>query len=265
MVAPFYTPKLARITELKCTRICGSMLRMSVPAGLTYPAIHVYRAALDVASAEQVALAECLSAQERERAAHYHFENDRRKFIVRSGVRRQLLAKYLNTAAAQIAFKVTTFGKPSLDVPFDQSGLHFNSSDSGERAVYALTLQRDLGIDIEVLRPLPDADKLAQRYFSPAELRTLLAFSGVAREEYFFRIWSRKEAILKTVGIGLSGNLQRVDVSTPADSCEQWMPLQYDAGMPVMWRDINLESGYSAAIAVAGETGEVVVRDWSDK
>jgi 4'-phosphopantetheinyl transferase len=244
---------------------CGSIMNMSVPAGLDYPAIHVFRAALDVLPAEQDILAECLSAPERERASHFRFENDRRKFIVRSGVRRHLLAKYLNTSAAQIAFKVTTFGKPSLDAPYDQPGLHFNSSDSGERAVYALTLRRDLGIDIETLRPLPDADKLAQRYFSPAELRVLLAYSGVAREEYFFRIWSRKEAILKTVGVGLSGNLQRVDVSTPAETCEQWMPLQYDAGMPVMWRDIDLESGYSAAVAVAGEAGEVVVRDWPGK
>jgi 4'-phosphopantetheinyl transferase len=251
--------------NVSAARACGSMGRMSVPADLTYPAIHVFRAALDISCAEQDVLMESLSAPERERASHFHFENDRRKFIVRSGVRRQLLAKYLNTSAAQIAFKVTTFGKPSLDAPYDQSGLHFNSSDSGERAVYALTLQRDLGIDIEVLRPLPDADKLAQRYFSPAELRILLAFSGVAREHYFFRIWSRKEAILKTVGVGLSGNLQRVDVSTPAELCEQWMPLQYDAGMPVMWRDIELESGYSAAVAVAGEAGDVLVRDWSGK
>ena len=228
-----------------------------------YPAIHVWSAKLDISAAEQNSHAECLNAPERERASHYKFENDRRKFVVRSGVRRRILSSYLNADPAQIAFKVTNFGKPSLDAPYDQSGLHFNSSDSGERALYAITLRRDLGIDIETVRPLPDAEKLAQRYFSPAEVKILLARKGHAREEYFFRIWSRKEAILKTVGVGLSGNLQRIDVSTPEACSADWTPLDYVFHMPVMWRDLVVEPGYSAALAVTGESGGVAHFDWA--
>ena len=228
-----------------------------------FPAIHVWSAKLDVPRADQEGLAECLSAPERERVSHYKFEYDRRKFVVRSGVRRRILSSYLDGAApAQIAFKVTNFGKPSLDAPHDQSGLHFNSSDSGERSLYAFTLRRDLGIDIEAVRPLPDAEKLAQRYFSPEEIKILLARKGHAREEYFFRIWSRKEAILKTVGVGLSGNLQRIDVSTPEECSADWTPLDYVSHLPMMWRDLVVESGYSAALAVSGESGGVAHFDW---
>lgn len=198
-----------------------------------------------------------LSAEERDRAKRFHFESDRRKCIVRSGVRRAILSRYLSVPPAQIHFNATPYGKPSLAAPHDGSRLQFNSSDSGECALYAVALRREIGVDVEAVRPMPDAVSLAKRFFSPGEQDSVHSLSGIERERRFFRIWSRKEAILKTVGVGLSGNLQRFDVSTPAEFCAEWMPLQYDAGTPVMWRDIPIEDGYAAALAVAESSGPV--------
>jgi phosphopantetheinyl transferase len=73
------------------------------------------------------------------------------------------------------------------------------------------------GIDVETMRPVA-AERIARRYFAPAETLWLGRLPEAARQHAFFRLWTLKEAAAKALGQGLAGNLARLafDVSGPA-------------------------------------------------
>src|SRR6266849_2427305 len=113
-----------------------------------------------------------LSGDEVARADRFHFEKDRHRFIVTHGLLRILLARYLNTAlidACQLRFCYNDYGKPSLDLGTQDHALNFNLSHSHELVLFAFTCIRQVGVDIEYMRPSLDHESLAEHYFSPLE------------------------------------------------------------------------------------------------
>lgn len=148
-----------------------------------------------------------LSAEEWARAGRFHFAEDARRYIVRRGCLRHLLGHLLQVAPWEISFVLGAQGKPRLAVPFDRSGLSFNLSDSGEMALFAWTTGGEIGVDIEQLRALPDAEALAQRFFAPPELDWLMQQPVDERSTAFYRTWTCKEAALKALGDGLTAPL----------------------------------------------------------
>jgi 4'-phosphopantetheinyl transferase len=139
-------------------------------------AAEVIAVRLDAATATAGVLVRCLSETERQRARRFVFERDRRRFIVGRAHLRQLLAS-------------------RLDVPTDD--LHFNVSHSGDVAVYAFSRGREIGIDIEAVREMSDADPIAAQFFSRHEHQDYLALSPRDKPVGFFNCWTRKEAYLR--------------------------------------------------------------------
>ncbi|NET10505.1 MAG: 4'-phosphopantetheinyl transferase superfamily protein, partial [Symploca sp. SIO2B6] len=126
---------------------------------------------------------------------------------------------YLHQPPKAIAFTYSDRGKPAISpltlaqAPSSTaSGVTFNLSHSGEIALYAVSCDRRVGIDIEVLRPMPQALQLAQRFFLKQEYQQLATLPTAQQETAFFRGWTRKEAYLKATGEGLVG-LDSVEVS----------------------------------------------------
>ncbi len=140
-----------------------------------------------------------LSADEVARARRFVFERDRHRFIAAHAALRQLLAQRCGQAGEGLRFVAGRFGKPALVA----ADLHFNLSHSHDTGVVALSTRDELGVDVEVVRPMPDALALAAAYFSPAEQAALAACPPAQRDRAFFVCWTRKEACLKAVGIGL--------------------------------------------------------------
>lgn len=151
-------------------------------------------ALLDLPSAEVAALSRLLSPDERERAARFVFERDRRRYTAARGTLRRLLGAELGVDAAAIEFRYGPNGKPFIDEP-----LHFNVSHSEEWALVALSTDGLVGCDVESVRPLPD---LVSRWFAPSECELILPSGD--REALFFRYWTLKEAVLKGIGSGLT-------------------------------------------------------------
>jgi len=118
-----------------------------------------------------------LSDDERRRAARFRFERDRRRFIVARGELRELLGRYLDTRASELRFVYNAFGKPALSPEFG-GRLKFNLSHSADLALIAIATDREVGVDVEYLRP--------------DEPRT------------FFEAWTKQEAYVKARGEGLS-------------------------------------------------------------
>lgn len=156
-----------------------------------------------------------LTDQERQRAAKFINPLHGNRWIVARGYLRQLLGQYLNLAPAEIVFSYGQQGKPAV-VGED---LQFNLSHSGDRAVYAISANCPVGIDLEYIHSLPAAD-LVNRFFSATEQAIFHRLPTSLQQAAFFHAWTQKEAYLKACGTGLHTPLDQIEVSidprTPA-------------------------------------------------
>ncbi len=176
-------------------------------AGVAAPGareVHLWQAALDVSPQRTATLAATLSAAENRRAARLRRPDDRARYIAAHGWLRRLLAHYLDADPAALAFKSTAHGKPRLADP-TLRWLHVNLSHSAARAAFAVTRNRDVGVDIEQVRDDVDIDGIAHRYFTNHQRAALAAMAHAERTRAFFAHWTRHEALLKAAGSGLAG------------------------------------------------------------
>jgi 4'-phosphopantetheinyl transferase len=165
-------------------------------------------------------LEDLLSRAERERADRFHFENDRRRFVVSHGGLREILGELLQVPARRLEFSCGPHGKPHLAGMLNEPGLRFNLAHAGSLAVYAVALRQEVGVDVEQFRRVDGADTFAGRFFSKRELEEWNAVPRDLRMEAFFNYWTRKEACLKATGQGICDCLSQIEVSlfpgTPA-------------------------------------------------
>jgi len=172
---------------------------------LSHDEIHVWRASLDQPPARVAALEQTLSLDEHARAQRYHFAHDRQHFIIRRGLLRQMLGDYLGIEPGSLRFRSGPFGKPELaEMPCTYTP-HFNVSHSHELALFAFARDHEVGVDIEYVRPVAEAEQIAGRYFSVQERDTLRDLPPDWMYEQFFIYWTRLEAYLKASGMGLAG------------------------------------------------------------
>ena len=187
-----------------------------------------------------------LSTAESDRARRFVFARDRSRYLAAHVALRQTLAGPARRHAAQLRFTAGRFGKPKLEAT---NGLHFNLSHSQGVGLIALSQQAEIGVDIELVRPLSDADALAANYFDRAEQVALAAIPlGPAHDLAFFRCWTRKEACLKAAGIGLGLDTRSFHVGVEPVPCNVLMPL--DSG-PVHVALVSTDGGDGAVAALA--------------
>jgi 4'-phosphopantetheinyl transferase len=175
------------------------------------------------------ALSAWLSPPERARAERYRFLRDRRRFIVARARLRELLGVRLGVPPGAVQLAERPKGKPALAPPHADSGVSFNVAHSEELAVYALAAAREVGIDVEAIRPVPEADAIAARFFSPPESEAYRRLAAHDRPLAFLSWWTRKEAFAKALGEGLDLLLDRFDLaalsSPPGWRLESFSPL----------------------------------------
>jgi 4'-phosphopantetheinyl transferase len=225
--------------------------------------VHIWAAALDVVPAELEPLTATLSATERERAARFHFERHRNRFIAGRGWLRATLGHYLRTDPGALDFTYGANGKPALGGAFARASWHFNLAHSGPMALLAITRLGEVGVDIEEVRPLPDAEELVARFFSARETALFRELPEDQKPAAFFNLWTRKEAWLKATGEGIAQSLHLVEVSfLPGEPARLLGVPEAFATGPV-WNLCELAPayGFAAALALAGEAP--VLRCWS--
>ena len=155
-----------------------------------------------------------LDDHEHERAARFHFPEDRARFVLGRGLLRKCLGTYLRQPPETIKLGYTARGRPIL--ARDQT-IQFSISHTHDLVAIALTAQARVGIDLEYVQADLDPLELAGRIFSPEDLQTFCALPDHERSAVFFRAWTRKEAYLKACGEGISEGLQLVSVSFGAE------------------------------------------------
>ncbi len=239
---------------------------LSPPVTLTLTAatVDVWQAVLSQPASIRHHLRQSLSAAELSRAKRFHFERDRQHFIVGRGVLRDILSRYTKETPGDLHFGYTAYGKPFLDRPAD-SELRFNLSHSGDLALYAISHERDLGLDVEQIRPMPDALDLAARFFSARENETLQTVPPAQRHEAFFNAWTRKEAYIKALGEGLSHPLDSFDVSLRPAEPARLLAVRGDPQALHRWQLVAFtpQPGYIAALVAAGQGWKIQGWRWS--
>ena len=228
--------------------------------------VQVWRATLDQTPSQVQSFLHNLAADEQARAEQFYFERDREHFIVARGVLRAILGGYLNRAPECLSFCYSSHGKPSLAGDSDGDTIRFNVSHSHGVALYAVTRGREVGIDLERIRFDLAVAEIAERFFSPREVATLLELSTEAQREAFFRCWTRKEAYIKARGEGLFLPLDEFDVSLAPGEPAAVLSTQRDPSEASRWslQELTPAPGFVAALAVAGHGWRLTCWQWPD-
>ena len=204
-----------------------------------------------------------LSEKECGRAKNFKFDNDRVKYVVAHGALRHILADYLNVDPFQLDFYAGPYGKPEL-VLTDSRPLKFNLSHSHEAALIAVTIGREIGVDIEYIKPEFKWQDIAERFFAPGEVQRLRALRPEQQRRGFFDCWTRKEAYIKGKGGGLTIPLQDFEVSLAPDERAALRSHKEDPDEIKRWvlSEIDVGPDYAAAVAVEGHDWQLKFFNW---
>lgn len=190
----------------------------AAPAELPYldGNVHVWAVRLDDTGVDLDGGRELLSPDERERVGRFHFDQHRRRYLIAHIALHKILARYLPVNPEQIVFELGANGKPKLPPALAARGVDFNLSHSHEMALVAVNRGREIGVDIEYVKPEFKFDDIAERFFTAKEVAALRALPANLQRQAFFKCWTSKEAFLKAKGTGLSGKLDEVEITLGA-------------------------------------------------
>lgn len=195
---------------------------------------------LDLPVDMEARLAATLGEEERHRMARFRWPRDRRRYIAAHGRLRQLLAERLDIRPGEVLLGCNPYGKPALLGRQAASGWQFNlcysGGEGGGMALCALSRHGRIGVDMEWVRPLVHAGSVARHFFSPWEYDSYRRLPPGRRQLAFFLCWTRKEALVKAMGKGLSHDLADFDVSLDPDGPAHIHRLGSEPGERCGWR-----------------------------
>jgi len=238
------------------TRTFEPIARLEPPAPLGESDVHVWCIPLEIAADTGRGVGRLLSADERSRAERFRFDRDRRRYVAARSALRILLGHYGERDAAGIAFGYSTRGKPFLPSTHSARELQFNVSHSGEIALMAFCQGAQLGVDVELVRDIDDAESIVRRYFCREEVEQWTELPAGQRSRAFYDCWTRKEALVKALGDGLSLPLDVFQVSFLPGELPGIRFREPGKGQWSLY-DVSPASGYAGAVAVSGSGWDV--------
>ncbi len=229
--------------------------------------IDIWHGSIPANAAHAMRYRQILSEDELARADRFRFPELQQKFAQRRGVLRVVLAGYLQTSPETIRFRTNAHGKPFLCEQCNDIGLQFSLSHSKDRMLIAVTRDRNVGIDVEVIRQEIDDVGLAKSFFAPEDVNFIISQSElIRRRRCFFEVWTGKEAYVKAIGEGLSIPLDQFSIDLdsnppllryanhqsqlPNVRCSDWM-----------FAKLNLQPEETACLAYTGSLCETRTLD----
>ncbi|MBK9386718.1 MAG: 4'-phosphopantetheinyl transferase superfamily protein [Planctomycetes bacterium] len=219
----------------------------------------VFTIELDGDAASSPSERDLLDEGERVRAARFQIPLLQRRYIAAHAALRRVLARALSLAPERVPIGVRSDGKPTLAGEL-AGALWFNLSHSAGVAVVALSAIGELGVDVEEIHRLPDADDVAERVFTAGERAAIERASSTRCDRAFFAAWTRKEAYIKATGEGLRAPLLDIQIDPESSSDERAVLHGRGASTSeVGWRvlDLELVPGFAAALAAPRGTAAV--------
>lgn len=239
---------------------------LEIPNWLAQPAkvklieddVHLWLVDLRRSSPNLEACFNLLNDAEKDQARKFVFEKDSNRFTVAHATLRLLLGQYLDESPAAVEFTIGRMGKPALN---GDSTLRFNLSHSDSLILHAVSLDRELGVDVETQRGDRANQDIVRSYFSAKEQTEWNALDPDLQETAFYLGWTRKEAYLKARGDGLSRSLSNFDVSLTPDQ-----PVVLTCEDAERWDLISFcpKPGTVASLAVEGKNYRLSYFEWRE-
>lgn len=226
--------------------------------------VHLWSASLSELASYAPVLWGMLAPAERKAASRLIRSIDWNRAVFGRGMLRTLLGAYVGNDPAALTFIYGSHGKPSLDLVYRDAPA-FSLSHSGDLVLVAVGAPgSEIGVDLEQHRAVPEWLDIATRHFHDGETGDLLTLPQSRQLEAFFDCWTRKEAVVKAFGLGLSLSLWSFRVPLLIDQSAGWVawsgPEEYQQCSLLV--DLSPASGYSAALACRGPRHRDIIHRW---
>lgn len=207
-----------------------------------------------------------LSADETKKASQYASPELQERFGLSRGFLRALLSCYLRTEPKELQFSYGHFGKPQIVQPEGVPKCTFSLTHSGALTLCAVTLEREIGLDVEQMRFVPDMTEIAENFFSAQESAALRALPPAQQQQSFFRCWTAKEAFAKATGEGLSRAMSSFVVSFSPPESLSIVSIEGSSKRAGEWRLCELQpaEGFQGTLAIKPRGCiDLSMHDWS--
>lgn len=187
-----------------------------------------------------------LNEEEKARAARFYFDKDRHAFTLTRGTLRYLLSHCLKQKPEDIIFSQNEYGKPELK----NSSWQFNVSHSHDYALIAIGRDYPIGIDVEYQDRKINPLELCDRFFAKEEIEQLHSVEPTLQIKTFFNLWTRKEAFIKAIGIGLSFGLDQFALMGLPEKKPEILRISDEKYQIKDWQllDLSMKTPYAAAL-----------------
>jgi len=220
--------------------------------------IHLWQIDLTQFAQEEPNLSGLLSTDELSRANRFIFPIHKQRFILCHGIVRRILSLYTELPPQDITFIYGKRGKPFLQ--YNPLSIQFNVSHSEDLAVIALTINGEIGVDIEKIEP-EFKQAVAQRFFSANEYTALEELSPQEQVAAFYRIWAKKEALIKALGEGLYVPLESFSVSVNPEN--EIVTVTHEQKMIQFYiHYFSIHSNYAAALVSSQVIEKIEYFQW---
>lgn len=230
------------------------ILKRNGPVLIQSDELHIWRIDLINALRQSSEFYPILSDDERKRANCFYHRKHQENFIFTRGVLRKIIGDYLKKDPSQIEFSYNKYGKPFIKKNQKISPFNFNLSHSEDIALCIISKDVEAGIDIEKVFPLDQCVSIAKQFFSKQEINALKNAFPDHQLRLFYQIWTRKEAFVKAIGVGLGCPLKDFDVISEANKITFFRKEERDEIFSKDWnfKQLSVQEGYEAAIAYQG-------------
>ncbi len=218
---------------------------------------HVWTLTTRVEHAVLQRLAASLSSEEQARFARSRDAGAGRDFVVARAALRSLLGSYLAVPAARIELRYGEMGKPLL-TGSEAARLNFSVAHADGCALLAFA-GVPVGIDVERIRAVQRATRIAERVFPPATQALLAALPAAQQTAAFVAAWTQHEAVVKALGGALMTTRDPLDFAWPAAFAPRQLRAVHEAHATGTWTVAHLPqpAGRAAALVAAGEVERV--------
>ncbi len=206
-----------------------------------------------------------LSDDEKQRAARYRFDKHRHRFITGRGTIREILAGLGKCPPQAISFELNKFGKPAFCEPESSRHIQFNASSSAMMGAIAISEGIALGFDIEKIKSTKgvDNDLIVKNEFTRDEYDWYIKHRDSDRTRIFFEFWTCKEAYLKALGIGLSGELDSFSIDlTGQQPSISYTGLERGEQSVLSLHQFNIPEKFVACLALPEKNSQIKFSHW---
>jgi len=229
---------------------------------LTDNEVHIWIANLD-----QIILRgdeERLPLSERIRADKYHYQIHKNRYIIQHTLLRLIIGHYQGIGFFEGEFYLGEHRKPYLSGINGKDTICFNISNSDSMGIFAFSKNLEIGVDIELVRDIPEMDKIVEQFFSAKEKDFLRSLPENRKKKAFYSCWTRKEAFLKAIGDGLVQSLDKFDLDLIPGELTRILRMGEDSKIESRWFIQNLKPApnYVGAFAVKSHMFETKRWRW---